>query len=353
MTPALRACAGILSHSLSARVVVLAVAAATATGQDPERVAKDLADRRAEVRIHACEIARDARMSDPRVVAALLRCKEDPGNAAQPVRDLAIKALVAGGPAAVPALLAALAEVPLRDRACSALGTIRPVDARTPAALATVVNDHSRDHQGAASAAVALGALGPDGAAAVPAIVALLDGKPAQQAALKGDARSLWFGNAMRALGQIGPRAEVAITSLLALADVVDGTNAAAVRRDAIGALGQIGFGTAVASGADGNQQRVLALLRRRLDDKDGAVADAVRATLAVLDAEYPADAAARMRGLSHQDARIRLQTCRLLGAMGKRAVAARETLQRLATDDADESVRQAAIVALKDIAQG
>src|SRR5262245_15277408 len=92
-------CRSATARSVRTMLVAAALLAGAVAGQDPARVAKDLADRRAEVRIHACEAARAARMSDARVVEALLRTKEDPNNAAAPVRDLAIKALTAAGPA--------------------------------------------------------------------------------------------------------------------------------------------------------------------------------------------------------------------------------------------------------------
>ncbi|HYH65847.1 MAG TPA: HEAT repeat domain-containing protein [Urbifossiella sp.] len=91
----------------------------------------------------------------------------DPGNLTDEGTGPA-EALVELGPAAVPATAKALATgtAATKTRAAAVLGKIRPVTAEAVAALAAALSDPEPDRR--AEAAWALGALGPDAAAAGP-----------------------------------------------------------------------------------------------------------------------------------------------------------------------------------------
>lgn len=116
----------------------------------------------------------------------------DPGNFTDQGTGPA-DALVALGPAAVPATAKALASgsAATKTRAAMVLGRIRPVTAEAVAALAEALSDPEPDRR--AEAAWALGALGPDAAAAGPALLRAADeaGSPDRAATFRDTARHL------------------------------------------------------------------------------------------------------------------------------------------------------------------
>lgn len=334
---------------MSALSVLIPLVLAVAQAPSTAALLKELQSRDSDVRIRACDASAHAKVSDPRVVRALLNTKDEPAPPQQStasVRYHAVEALIAAGPDAVPILIEALAERRLLERASSALGRIRPVDKRTIPALRKALNDNTAAPEDS-TVALAISALGPEAKDLVPDLVALVASKSLLKGALDGGIVAAFYCDLFFALGGIGPDAGSAIPSLLALTEVEKGLNAPMVRGSSIMALGKIGFGT-----SDAQRDQVLAAIRRLLADRDKDVVRKATDAAVLLDAQYKASPDARVNALAHLDPRVRLQACRILGAMGSTAAPAREALERVATKDADESVRRAASTALQNIGQ-
>ena len=332
---------------------VLPLLTAVAQAPGPAALVRDLQHKDPLVRIRACVAAAKATAHEPALIKALLAAREypvPPPSAMDSVDFHAVAALQACGQNASPMLIEGLGDRQLRDRAARVLGVIRPVDPATLPALRKCLDENIRDPAAMCVVVGAIGALGADGKNAVPDLIALVTSKERLKATLAGNPVSMLFGNALIAFGQIGPEAEAAIPTLLTLAETATGINAPLVRRLSIKSLGQIGFGPEGAAGA-GCAPEILAALRKGCKDADPTVVTEAETASALLDPDCAAPVPARQQGLRHRDARVRLQTCRVLGAMGGKAAAARKELEKMLKDDPDHDVRHEAVAALKRIA--
>ena len=195
-------------------------------------------------------------------------------------------------------------------------------------------------------AAVTLGEIGPEAKDAIPALIQLLQDQDAE-----GFARA----NAALALGQIGERAEDAMSVLIqALRD-----QDKYVRRDAAGALEEIGSPRAIKAAKDryrmvvtlgwiGSEDEIPALIQAlQNEDKDVRVNAVV--TLGQIESEDVVSVL--MEALQDQDEWVRVNAAWTLGQRGERAVDAVPILIR-ALRDQDEWVRYHAAMALGEIGE-
>ena len=196
-------------------------------------------------------------------------------------------------------------------------------------------------------AAVTLGEIGPEAKDAIPALIQLLQDQDAE-----GFARA----NAALALGQIGERTEDAMSVLIqALRD-----QDKYVRRDAAGALEEIGSPRAIKAAKDryrmvvtlgwiGSEDEIPALIQAlQNEDKDVRVNAVV--TLGQIESEDVVSVL--MEALQDQDEWVRVNAAWTLGQRGERAVDAVPILIR-ALRDQDEWVRYHAAMALGEIGEG
>ena len=196
-------------------------------------------------------------------------------------------------------------------------------------------------------AAVTLGEIGPEAKDAIPALIQLLQDQDAE-----GFARA----NAALALGQIGERTEDAMSVLIqALRD-----QDKYVRRDAAGALEEIGSPRAIKAAKDryrmvvtlgwiGAEDEIPALIQAlQNEDKDVRVNAVV--TLGQIESEDVVSVL--MEALQDQDEWVRVNAAWTLGQRGERAVDAVPILIR-ALRDQDEWVRYHAAMALGEIGEG
>jgi HEAT repeat protein len=241
------------------------------------------------------------------------------------VRSTAAQALASLPPA--PEITLPLLEAGLRDadettlrHALDALAAIGP--SATPVLINALKHENLRGH-----AAYILGQIGPDAAAATPALAKLLTDKNervAQEAAV--------------ALANIGPGAKDAVPALIEVLRQPDSPHVHA----AAYALGRIGPDAAAAKetlvelldGAD----RKLALISAWSLAQMRPTKDVAEKILPVLKAGLADDVALARRGAAEA-----------LGRLGKSAQDATDDLEK-ATHDADQSVRRAAEDALKAI---
>ncbi|MBK8096179.1 MAG: hypothetical protein IPK26_03685 [Planctomycetes bacterium] len=333
---------------------VLSLLAAVPQGPSSDALIKRLQSPDGRVRVEACAAVVTTPSSDPRVIKAVLAAKEhEPPavDAMQTVNYQALLALEACGAAAVPILIAGLDDRRLLQRAAGALGSLRPIDPRTVPALRKCLAANAADTASNCSVVLAIGALGADAKDAVPDLIGLAKSRSLLGGTLSGSPAGLFYGNVITAMGMIGPGAAAAIPTLLTLAATEKGLNAPMVRRQSLEALGEIGFGVATdAKTAARQTAAIFAALRKGRTDVDASVVTKAEAASALLDPDYDAPVKARELGLRHRDARIRLQTCRILGAMGNGGAAARQALENAANKDTDEAVRKAAAAALLGI---
>jgi len=196
-------------------------------------------------------------------------------------------------------------------------------------------------------AAVTLGEIGPEAKDAIPALIQLLQDQDAE-----GFARA----NAALALGQIGEGTEDAMSVLIqALRD-----QDKYVRRDAAGALEEIGTPRAIKAAKDryrmvvtlgwiGSEDEIPALIQAlQNEDKDVRVNAVV--TLGQIESE---DVVSVLMGaLQDQDEWVRVNAAWTLGQRGESAVDAVPILIR-ALRDQDEWVRYHAAMALGEIGEG
>ncbi|MFM8494966.1 MAG: HEAT repeat domain-containing protein [Planctomycetia bacterium] len=127
------------------------------------------------------------------------------------VRNAAAAALVREGPLAVDALEKALGDPAIRSLAMELLAAIGPLSKDALDSFIAALSDPDPSHRG--DAAIAIAAIGPDAAEAVPLLEAMLasaDGPPGVRYA------------AAYALGRIGPAAKSAAAALAKLASSTD-----------------------------------------------------------------------------------------------------------------------------------
>jgi len=197
------------------------------------------------------------------------------------------------------------------------------------------------------NAAMALGEIGPEAKDAVPTLIQLLQNE---------DAEGFVRANAALALGQIGKGAEDAVPVLIqALRD-----QDKYVRRDAAGALEEIGTPRAIKSAKDhyrmvvtlgwiGSEDEVPALIQAlQNEDKDVRVNAVV--TLGQIESEDVVPVL--IEALQDQDEWVRVNAAWALGQRGESAVDAVPILIR-ALRDQDEWVRYHAAMALGEIGEG
>ena len=196
-------------------------------------------------------------------------------------------------------------------------------------------------------AAVTLGEIGPEAKDAIPALIQLLQDQDAE-----GFARA----NAALALGQIGEGAKDAMSVLIQALRDLDKY----VRRDAAGALEEIGTPRAIKAAKDryrmvvtlgwiGSEDEIPALIQAlQNQDKDVRVNAVV--TLGQIESE---DVVSVLMGaLQDQDEWVRVNAAWTLGQRGESAVDAVPILIR-ALRDQDEWVRYHAAMALGEIGEG
>jgi HEAT repeat protein len=158
-------------------------------------------------RLHAIKELGNLRVAEKMVIVALINAAKDNDRdirKAFEIRKASLKALVNIGPAAVPALVAALrdSDIWLREGVAKALGEIGSPAAEAVPALAAALNDPEKDVR--RNAAQALGGIGSPAAEAIPALAAALNDP-------EKDVRR----NAAQALGEIGPAAVPALVAAL------------------------------------------------------------------------------------------------------------------------------------------
>ncbi len=175
-------------------------------------------------------------------------------------------------------------------------------------------------------AARALGAIGPDAATAVPALVRLL-----QVTAAAGRVE------AALALGEIGARADLAVPALVAVLIERE------LRLPALQALER--FGPAASDA-------VPAILPH-LDDRDRRVREQVARVLGHLAVDAHVVAPALARALDDVRFQVRVRAAWALGEFGAAAAAHRDVLAKIARDDADPRVRWQARKSLARIPSG
>jgi HEAT repeat protein len=167
-------------------------------------------DQSQSVRLAAVASLGDLAAANNRVVPAL---KTAMGSVDRELRDAALWALCRAKPPladAVDLLAKAVRNKSLASAAMKELEEMGPVAAAAVPALLEVVNNPASEQR--TNAVEVLGAIGPGAASAVPTLVKLLDGK---------EERHLRFA-AMRALPKLGPRAKEAVPVLEKLLDSRD-----------------------------------------------------------------------------------------------------------------------------------
>lgn len=216
------------------------------------KVLAALGDEDPLVRRQATYAASKFAETDSRVVPALIRALKDKAGAAWPgdrSYSVALDAVSylgdmgSGAKAAVPALIdmANTGDEELQSTTLLALGKIaskeKSVFGTAVPVLVTALKDKQRKTDPRASAAAALGMLGPDAKDAVPALVEALSVEDVS----KGEEELTIRGCALRALGAMGPGAVAAVPDLVVI--LQDRRYPSYHRRLAAEALGAIGKG--------------------------------------------------------------------------------------------------------------
>lgn len=229
-----------------------------------------------------------------------------------------------------PALLAALADEDATVRgniveALAALGANA-----TPDLVKGLKNPNFRD----ASAAI-LARMGPQGKAALPALLAALDDKTSTERSSADD----FHAEVLAAIAQIGPQDPAAVKKCQALLK----SDNDRVRRTATYALGKAG---AAAKGA-------VAALRGQLNQDDEMLRLVTLWALLQITPNDQQIVKAAVPGLTKalEDSRplVRFEAALALGKLGSRAATAKAALEALA-DDPDEAVRRAAAEAVEQV---
>jgi hypothetical protein len=223
------------------------------------------------------------------------------GDAHPGVRGAAATALVRLGPTAVAALETALDKPAIRTIALEVLAATGSTAKPAVASLVKALGDAEPSVRG--DAAVALAAIGPDAAAAVPALSGLL----AREAALGGADESALKYAAAYALGRIGPASAPAVEALRSLSKSEDELMASVA---------------------------IWALLKIEPENKAQ-----VESAVPVL-----------RKALRGQRDLARLEAAAALGDLGGAAVSALPILELVSEDDPVEAVRDAAAEALVKI---